>query len=53
MEVQLATRNAEFEASQRRLAELEKDLIEMTVSNEDYKVQVTVLKTPSYYRLYA
>ena len=43
VEVQLAARTAELEASHRRLADLEKDLVEMTVSNETYRAQLAAL----------
>ena len=43
VEVQLAARTAELETSHRRLADLEKDLVEMTVSNETYRAQLAAL----------
>ena len=45
VEVQLAAKTAELEASQRRLADLESDLVEMTVSNETYRAELAALGT--------
>ena len=43
--MQLAERNAEFDASQRRLSDLEKDLVELSLTNETYRAQVATLST--------
>ena len=43
--MQLAAKTAELEASQRRLADLESDLVEMTVSNETYRAELAALGT--------
>lgn len=43
--MQLSTKEAELEASQRRLSDMEKDLIDLSLSNETYRAQVATLST--------
>eukprot|EP00095_Tigriopus_kingsejongensis_P008107 maker-scaffold184_size276635-snap-gene-0.13 protein:Tk08107 transcript:maker-scaffold184_size276635-snap-gene-0.13-mRNA-1 annotation:"testis-specific gene 10 protein isoform x5" len=45
LQMEVSERMAEFEASQRRLADLEKDLVEMSFTNENYRAQVATLGT--------
>ena len=41
--MQLSERTAELESSQRRLSQLEKDLVETSLANEEYRAEVARL----------
>jgi chromosome segregation ATPase len=43
LQAQLAARDAELAASQLRLADLERDLVEVSMANEEYRVKVANL----------
>lgn len=43
--MELAERSVQLEASQKRLADMESDLVEMSLSNENYRSQVANLTT--------